>query len=146
MIHFLSPGEPEFSLVAGRYPEVDPVLHRRRSGVPRQERADVQLQTTSSQALHGRQVNNLFILKNNKRQDNSSSFQKCDKCKRALLLCRFRDACGLQFILTSQMQDLMKSQKTVRDAVKSLEGPASKKVIDEATICHLRPNRLPLNK
>ncbi|XP_027130773.1 E3 ubiquitin-protein ligase SHPRH isoform X1 [Larimichthys crocea] len=58
---------------------------------------------------------------------------------------KFRDACGLQFILTSQMQDLMKSQKTVRDAVKSLEGPASKKVIDEATICHLRPNRLPLN-
>lgn len=60
--------------------------------------------------------------------------------------CRFRDACGLQFILTSQMQDLMKSQKTVQDAVKSLEGPASKKVIDEVTICHLRPMRLPLNK
>lgn len=62
------------------------------------------------------------------------------------LLCRFRDGCGLQFILTTQMQDLMKSQKTVQEAVKSLEGPASKKVIDEATICHLRPNRLPLNK
>ncbi|XP_038554321.1 E3 ubiquitin-protein ligase SHPRH [Micropterus salmoides] len=58
---------------------------------------------------------------------------------------KFRDACGLQFILTSQMQDLMKSQKTVQDAVKSLEGPASKKVIDEVTICHLRPIRLPLN-
>ncbi|XP_068194536.1 E3 ubiquitin-protein ligase SHPRH isoform X2 [Antennarius striatus] len=58
---------------------------------------------------------------------------------------KFRDACGLQFILTSQMQDLMKSQKTVQDAVKSLEGPASQKVIDEATICHLRPMRLPLN-
>ncbi|XP_074548952.1 E3 ubiquitin-protein ligase SHPRH [Halichoeres trimaculatus] len=58
---------------------------------------------------------------------------------------KFRDACGLQFLLTSQMQDLMKSQKTVRDAVKSLEGPASQKVIDEATICHLRPMRLPLN-
>ncbi|KAI3367521.1 hypothetical protein L3Q82_026377 [Scortum barcoo] len=58
---------------------------------------------------------------------------------------KFRDACGLQFILTSQMQDLMKSQKTVQDAVKSLEGPASKKVIDEVTICHLRPMRLPLN-
>uniref|UniRef100_A0A4W6EYH5 SNF2 histone linker PHD RING helicase n=1 Tax=Lates calcarifer TaxID=8187 RepID=A0A4W6EYH5_LATCA len=49
------------------------------------------------------------------------------------------------FLLTTQMQDLMKSQKTVQDAVKSLEGPASKKVIDEATICHLRPMRLPLN-
>ncbi|XP_054470083.1 E3 ubiquitin-protein ligase SHPRH [Anoplopoma fimbria] len=58
---------------------------------------------------------------------------------------KFRDACGLQFILTTQMQDLMKSQKTVQDAVKSLEGPASKKVIDEVTICHLRPMRLPLN-
>ncbi|XP_022605877.1 E3 ubiquitin-protein ligase SHPRH [Seriola dumerili] len=58
---------------------------------------------------------------------------------------KFRDACGLQFLLTTQMQDLMKSQKTVQDAVKSLEGPASQKVIDEVTICHLRPMRLPLN-
>uniref|UniRef100_A0A3Q3WIF0 Uncharacterized protein n=1 Tax=Mola mola TaxID=94237 RepID=A0A3Q3WIF0_MOLML len=58
---------------------------------------------------------------------------------------KFRDAFGLQFLLTSQMQDLMKSQKTVQDAVKSLEGPVSKTVIDEATICHLRPMRLPLN-
>lgn len=58
---------------------------------------------------------------------------------------KFRDACGLQFLLTKQMQDLMKSQKIVQDAVKSLEGPPSKKVIDEATICHLRPMRLPLN-
>lgn len=58
---------------------------------------------------------------------------------------KFRDACGLQFLLTTQLQDLMKSQKTVQDAVKSLEGPASQKVIDEATICHLRPMRLPLN-
>ncbi|XP_024913971.1 E3 ubiquitin-protein ligase SHPRH isoform X2 [Cynoglossus semilaevis] len=58
---------------------------------------------------------------------------------------KFRDACGLQFLLNSQMQDLMKSQKTVQDAVKNLEGPASQKVIDEVTICHLRPMRLPLN-
>ncbi|XP_047466793.1 E3 ubiquitin-protein ligase SHPRH [Mugil cephalus] len=58
---------------------------------------------------------------------------------------KFRDACGLQFLLTTQMQDLMKSQKTVQDAVKRLEGPASQKVIDEATVCHLRPMRLPLN-
>uniref|UniRef100_A0A669E891 SNF2 histone linker PHD RING helicase n=1 Tax=Oreochromis niloticus TaxID=8128 RepID=A0A669E891_ORENI len=58
---------------------------------------------------------------------------------------KFRDAYGLQFLLTTQMQDLMKSQKTVQDAVKSLEGPASKEVIEEATICHLRPMRLPLN-
>ncbi|XP_068607759.1 E3 ubiquitin-protein ligase SHPRH [Brachionichthys hirsutus] len=58
---------------------------------------------------------------------------------------KFRDACGLQFLLTSQMKDLMKSQKTVQDAVKSLEGPASQNVIDEVTICHLRPMRLPLN-
>ncbi|KAK2826564.1 hypothetical protein Q5P01_020778 [Channa striata] len=58
---------------------------------------------------------------------------------------KFRDAYGLQFLLTTQMQDLMKSQKTVQDAVKSLEGPASQKVIDEVTVCHLRPMRLPLN-
>ncbi|XP_069567655.1 E3 ubiquitin-protein ligase SHPRH [Brachyistius frenatus] len=58
---------------------------------------------------------------------------------------KFRDACGLQFLLSTQMQDLMKSQKTVQDAVTRLEGPASKKVIDEATVCHLRPMRLPLN-
>uniref|UniRef100_A0A8C3AMQ7 SNF2 histone linker PHD RING helicase n=1 Tax=Cyclopterus lumpus TaxID=8103 RepID=A0A8C3AMQ7_CYCLU len=58
---------------------------------------------------------------------------------------KFRDACGLQFLLTTQMKDLVTSQKTVQDAVKSLEGPASKKVIDEVTICHLRPMRLPLN-
>uniref|UniRef100_A0A674NYF6 SNF2 histone linker PHD RING helicase n=1 Tax=Takifugu rubripes TaxID=31033 RepID=A0A674NYF6_TAKRU len=47
---------------------------------------------------------------------------------------KFRDACGLQFLLTSQMQDLIKSQKSVRDAVKSLEGPASKAVIDELCV------------
>ncbi|XP_028293057.1 E3 ubiquitin-protein ligase SHPRH isoform X2 [Gouania willdenowi] len=58
---------------------------------------------------------------------------------------KFRDGRGLQFLLTTQMQDLMKSQKTVQEAVKNLEGPASQKVIDEATICHLRPMRLPLN-
>lgn len=58
---------------------------------------------------------------------------------------KFRDATGLQFLLTSQMQDLMKSQKTVQEAVKSLEGPASQRVIDEVTVCHLRPMRLPLN-
>ncbi|KAM3871435.1 E3 ubiquitin-protein ligase SHPRH [Diretmus argenteus] len=58
---------------------------------------------------------------------------------------KFRDGHGLQFLLTTQMGDLTKSQKTVQDAVKSLEGPASKEVIEEATICHLRPVRLPLN-
>ncbi|XP_013876759.1 E3 ubiquitin-protein ligase SHPRH [Austrofundulus limnaeus] len=58
---------------------------------------------------------------------------------------KFLDAKGLQFLLTTQTQDLIQSQKTVRDAVKSLEGPASKKVIEEATNCHLRPMRLPLN-
>lgn len=67
MINFLSQGQAEFSLVAGCYPESDPVLQRRRPGVPRQEWADFQLQTTSTQALHGRQVNCLYIYK----QDNS---------------------------------------------------------------------------
>ncbi|XP_029114603.1 E3 ubiquitin-protein ligase SHPRH isoform X2 [Scleropages formosus] len=58
---------------------------------------------------------------------------------------KFRDSRGLQYLLSTQMDDLLKSQKTVRGAVKSLEGPPSKKVIEEATICHLRPVRLPLN-
>lgn len=58
---------------------------------------------------------------------------------------KFRDAGGLEFLLTTKLDELMKSQKTVQTAVKRLEGPASQKVINEATICHLRPNRLPLN-
>uniref|UniRef100_A0A672S6M3 RING-type domain-containing protein n=1 Tax=Sinocyclocheilus grahami TaxID=75366 RepID=A0A672S6M3_SINGR len=58
---------------------------------------------------------------------------------------KFRDARGLQFLLSTQMDDLMKSQKTVQDAVKKLEGPPSQQVIEEATFCHLRPVRLPLN-
>lgn len=127
--------------MAGCHPEGDPVLQRRRSGVPRQERADIQLQTASTQALHGRQVNNLFYNQNRIIVNCNTNVLNANRTS-----CRFRDACGLQFILTSQMQDLMKSQKTVQDAVKSLEGPASQKVIDEATVCHLRPVRLPLNK
>ncbi|XP_026790068.3 E3 ubiquitin-protein ligase SHPRH isoform X1 [Pangasianodon hypophthalmus] len=58
---------------------------------------------------------------------------------------KFRDARGLQFLLSTQMDELMKSQKTVQDAVKELEAPPSQEVIEEATACHLRPVRLPLN-
>ncbi|XP_059907185.1 E3 ubiquitin-protein ligase SHPRH isoform X1 [Gadus macrocephalus] len=58
---------------------------------------------------------------------------------------KFRDGRGLQLILCTQTDELMRSQKTVQEAVKKLEGPASKEVIEEATICHLRPVRLPLN-
>ncbi|XP_026866989.2 E3 ubiquitin-protein ligase SHPRH isoform X3 [Electrophorus electricus] len=58
---------------------------------------------------------------------------------------KFRDARGLQFLLSTQMDELMKSQKTVQDAVKKLEAPPSQEVIEEATACHLRPVRLPLN-
>ncbi|XP_051502358.1 E3 ubiquitin-protein ligase SHPRH isoform X3 [Myxocyprinus asiaticus] len=58
---------------------------------------------------------------------------------------KFRDARGLQFLLSTQMDDLMKSQKTVQDAVKKLEGPPSQQVIEETTLCHLRPVRMPLN-
>ncbi|XP_072545423.1 E3 ubiquitin-protein ligase SHPRH [Salminus brasiliensis] len=58
---------------------------------------------------------------------------------------KFRDARGLQFLLSTQMDDLMKSQKTVQDAVKKLEAQPSQEIIEEATICHLRPVRLPLN-
>ncbi|KAG7328393.1 hypothetical protein KOW79_008337 [Hemibagrus wyckioides] len=58
---------------------------------------------------------------------------------------KFRDARGLQFLLSTQMDELMKSQKTVQDAVKELEAPPSQEVIEEATACHLRPVRLALN-
>lgn len=58
---------------------------------------------------------------------------------------KFRDGRGLQMILCTQTDELMRSQKMVQEAVKRLEGPASKEVIEEATVCHLRPVRLPLN-
>uniref|UniRef100_A0A2K6F3X7 SNF2 histone linker PHD RING helicase n=1 Tax=Propithecus coquereli TaxID=379532 RepID=A0A2K6F3X7_PROCO len=58
---------------------------------------------------------------------------------------RFTDCRGLQFLLTTQMEELYKFQKLVREAVKNLEGPPSRDVIESATICHLRPTRLPLN-
>ncbi|XP_063040312.1 E3 ubiquitin-protein ligase SHPRH isoform X2 [Engraulis encrasicolus] len=57
---------------------------------------------------------------------------------------KFRDARGLQFLLTTQMDDLLKSQKVVQNAVQRLEGTPSQAVIEEATLCHLRPVRLPL--
>lgn len=59
---------------------------------------------------------------------------------------RFRDCRGLQYLLTTQLDEVKKFQKIVREAVKNLEGPPSKQVIEAATICHLRPVRLPLNK
>ncbi|KAM6208233.1 E3 ubiquitin-protein ligase SHPRH isoform 2-T2 [Sarcoramphus papa] len=58
---------------------------------------------------------------------------------------KFRDCRGLQYLLTTQLEEVKKFQKIVREAVKSLEGPPSKQVIEAATICHLRPVRLPLN-
>ncbi|NXQ87882.1 SHPRH ligase, partial [Nyctibius grandis] len=58
---------------------------------------------------------------------------------------KFRDCRGLQYLLTTQLDEVKKFQKIVREAVKSLEGPPSKQVIEAATICHLRPVRLPLN-
>ncbi|XP_053317035.1 E3 ubiquitin-protein ligase SHPRH [Spea bombifrons] len=58
---------------------------------------------------------------------------------------KFRDCRGLQYILTTQMEELRKCQKLVRDGVKNLEGPPSQEVIQAATACHLRPARLPLN-
>ncbi|KAG8444169.1 hypothetical protein GDO86_009376 [Hymenochirus boettgeri] len=58
---------------------------------------------------------------------------------------KFRDCRGLQYILTTQMEELKKCQKLVRGAVKNLEGPPTQEVIQAATICHLRPARLPLN-
>ncbi|XP_009580994.1 PREDICTED: E3 ubiquitin-protein ligase SHPRH-like, partial [Fulmarus glacialis] len=57
----------------------------------------------------------------------------------------FRDCRGLQYLLTTQLDEVKKFQKIVREAVKNLEGPPSKQVIEAATICHLRPVRLPLN-
>ncbi|NXA37714.1 SHPRH ligase, partial [Eudromia elegans] len=58
---------------------------------------------------------------------------------------KFRDCRGLQYLLTTQMDEVKKFQKSVREAVKNLEGPPSKQVIEAATLCHLRPVRLPLN-
>ncbi|XP_029449895.1 E3 ubiquitin-protein ligase SHPRH [Rhinatrema bivittatum] len=58
---------------------------------------------------------------------------------------KFRDCKGLQYLLTTQLEELKKFQKLVREAVKNLEGPPSQEVIQAATICHLRPARLPLN-
>ncbi|NWH56760.1 SHPRH ligase, partial [Geococcyx californianus] len=58
---------------------------------------------------------------------------------------KFRDCRGLQYLLTTQLEEVKKFQKIVREAVKNLEGPPSKQVIEAATICHLRPVRLPLN-
>uniref|UniRef100_A0A8C7S6R2 SNF2 histone linker PHD RING helicase n=1 Tax=Oncorhynchus mykiss TaxID=8022 RepID=A0A8C7S6R2_ONCMY len=58
---------------------------------------------------------------------------------------KFRDGRGLQFLLSTQMEDLTKSQKSVQDAVKRLEGTPSEAVIEETVLCHLRPVRLPLN-
>ncbi|NXN13533.1 SHPRH ligase, partial [Indicator maculatus] len=58
---------------------------------------------------------------------------------------KFRDCRGLQYLLTIQLEEVKKFQKIVREAVKNLEGPPSKQVIEAATICHLRPVRLPLN-
>ncbi|XP_008539094.2 E3 ubiquitin-protein ligase SHPRH [Equus przewalskii] len=58
---------------------------------------------------------------------------------------KFHDCRGLQFLLTTQMEELSKFQKLVRESVKKLEGPPSRNVIESATICHLRPARLPLN-
>ncbi|XP_053568464.1 E3 ubiquitin-protein ligase SHPRH [Bombina bombina] len=58
---------------------------------------------------------------------------------------KFRDCRGLQYVLTTQMEELKKCQKLVREAVKHLEGPPSQETIQTATICHLRPARLPLN-
>uniref|UniRef100_A0A8C0ZVD3 E3 ubiquitin-protein ligase SHPRH n=1 Tax=Castor canadensis TaxID=51338 RepID=A0A8C0ZVD3_CASCN len=58
---------------------------------------------------------------------------------------KFRDCRGLQFLLTTQTEELSKFQKLVREAVKNLEKPPSREVIESATVCHLRPTRLPLN-
>ncbi|XP_014651164.1 PREDICTED: E3 ubiquitin-protein ligase SHPRH [Ceratotherium simum simum] len=58
---------------------------------------------------------------------------------------KFHDCRGLQFLLTTHMEELSKFQKLVRESVQKLEGPPSRNVIESATVCHLRPARLPLN-
>ncbi|CAJ0949878.1 unnamed protein product [Ranitomeya imitator] len=58
---------------------------------------------------------------------------------------RFRDCRGLQYIVTTEMEEVRKCQKQVREAVKNLEGPPSQEVIQTASICHLRVGRLPLH-
>ncbi|XP_073413769.1 E3 ubiquitin-protein ligase SHPRH isoform X1 [Dendrobates tinctorius] len=58
---------------------------------------------------------------------------------------KFRDCRGLQYIVTTEMEEVRKCQKQVREAVKNLEGPPSQEVIQTASICHLRVGRLPLH-
>ncbi|XP_075195660.1 E3 ubiquitin-protein ligase SHPRH isoform X2 [Anomaloglossus baeobatrachus] len=58
---------------------------------------------------------------------------------------KFRDCRGLQYIVTTQMEEVRTCQKQVREAVKNLEGPPSQEVIQTASICHLRVGRLPLH-
>ncbi|KAM9317030.1 E3 ubiquitin-protein ligase SHPRH [Gastrophryne carolinensis] len=58
---------------------------------------------------------------------------------------KFRDCRGLQYIITTQMEELQKCQKLVRTAVKNLEGPPSQETIQTASVCHLRVGRLPLH-
>ncbi|XP_072265386.1 E3 ubiquitin-protein ligase SHPRH isoform X2 [Pyxicephalus adspersus] len=58
---------------------------------------------------------------------------------------KFRDCRGLQYIVTTQMEELRKCQKLVRDAVKNLEGPPTQEIIQTASVCHLRVGRLPLH-
>ncbi|XP_069811452.1 E3 ubiquitin-protein ligase SHPRH isoform X2 [Dendropsophus ebraccatus] len=57
---------------------------------------------------------------------------------------KFRDCRGLQYIITTQMEEVRMCQKQVREAVKNLEGTPSQEVIQTASMCHLRAGRLPL--
>ncbi|XP_028837995.1 E3 ubiquitin-protein ligase SHPRH isoform X1 [Denticeps clupeoides] len=68
-----------------------------------------------------------------------------DQTNKLSMAVKFQDIRGLQFMLCTQMEDLIKSQKAVQDAVKKLEGPPSHETIEQTTICHLRPVRMPLN-
>lgn len=82
------------------------------------------------------------LLQRVRNEINSNYKQQSDKLSMSE---KFHDCRGLQFLLTTQMEELNKCQKLVREAVKNLEGPPSHTVIESATICHLRPARLPLN-
>ncbi|XP_078699866.1 LOW QUALITY PROTEIN: E3 ubiquitin-protein ligase SHPRH-like [Branchiostoma floridae x Branchiostoma belcheri] len=54
---------------------------------------------------------------------------------------RFRDLRGLQFLLTSQLENLQQSHAAVCTAVNHLSQDPTKQIIQSAVECHLRPEK-----
>nr|XP_032829241.1 E3 ubiquitin-protein ligase SHPRH-like [Petromyzon marinus]XP_032829242.1 E3 ubiquitin-protein ligase SHPRH-like [Petromyzon marinus]XP_032829243.1 E3 ubiquitin-protein ligase SHPRH-like [Petromyzon marinus] len=58
---------------------------------------------------------------------------------------KFRDARGLQLLLSGQLDALRSAREAVRSAVRGLEATPSPRLVLSATVCHLRAQRLPRN-